>query len=166
MVSVLSEMKAIFIIFRLYHEMILYTWVIGGNCNNDSFNSYLNLSSHNGVLFYGLNGKTIQLLLVPHYEESLLKKKLHQVWSWAHSHISVFHLIYKGKKEKEKTQLVNSFICHSSKDYTFNEKILYLNKTNFSQIGQWAYGLSVIFTIVTTLVINTPCFFPFWPVSF
>ena len=31
--------------------------------------------------FYGLNGKMIQLLLVPHYEDSLLKKKFHQAWS-------------------------------------------------------------------------------------
>lgn len=89
--------------------------------------------------FYGLNGKTIQLLLVPHYEDSLLKKKLHQAWSWAHSHTSGFHLIYKGKKKKERTQLVSSFICHSSKDYTFNENILYSNKNQF--FPNWAMSL-------------------------
>lgn len=116
--------------------------------------------------FYGLNGKTIQLLLVPHYEESLLKKKLHQVWSWAHSHISVFRLIYKGKKEKEKTQLVNSFICHSSKDYTFNEKILYLNKNQF--FPNWAMSLPPFcdFHYCHYPSYQHTMLFSFWPVSF
>lgn len=144
--------------------MILYTWV----CVATVIMTILALFQPVFIMFYfyGLNGKMIQLLLVPHYEDSLLKKKLHQVWSWAHSHTSVFHLIYKGKKEREKTKLVSSFICHSSKDYTFHEKILYSNKNQF--FPNWSMSLLPFcdFHSCHYSSFQHTMLFSFWPVSF
>ena len=139
-----------------------------GNCNNDNFSS-ISTCLHN-VLFLWIKWKNDPTATgSPLWGFTTQKEASSSLILSTFSYLCVSHIlislcfiwsIKERKKGKRHSLSVLSFVT-VAKIILFMKRYFIQKKINSSQIGQWAYCLSVIFTVVTTLVFNTPCFFPF-----